>query len=188
MVCLFNQSLNSNKAPAAQAINDILQPFAPNFKFIGTSCPTLDPDLEVTNYVFSSGDINILTFTVRINTDTKSIEFRIDSTGQRYIATDLNDKVKIRDFVSHLMVLEAELLKIYKVLTNKLKAIPSSDSITTYYLFDIETKNAGTIKIKNSLIIFEYNHLTKYTYTSIKRLLANPLIKKFKKPKFWFWT
>jgi len=171
------------------AVCDILQPFVPgpNYMFGGTPCFTLDPNLEVTNYVFSSGDISILTFTVRINTETKSIEFKIDSTGQRYIASDLTDKTKIRDFVSHLLILEDELMEIYKILIKKLTASPSVDSITYYFLFNSSTENTGTIKIKNGLIIFVYNETTKYTYSSIKKLLANPLIKQFKRPKLWFW-
>ena len=168
---------------------DILQLFAlgPNYMFGGTPCFTLDPNIEVTNYIFSSGEINILTFTVRLNIETKLVEFKIDSTAQKYIASDLSDNIKIRDFVSHLQILEVELMEIYRVLMKKLTARPSDDSITRYYLFNSSTENTGTIKIKNGLIIFEYNDTTKYTYSSIKKLLVNPLIKQFKRPNFWFW-
>lgn len=177
-------------SPPTQAINDILEPFAPppNYMFVGTSRSSLESNFQITNYVFTSGGMNILTFTVRINKKTKSAEFIIDSTKQKYIASSLTDVIKIRDFVSHLMVLEDELVRVYKALIKKLKVIPSANSLTTYHLFSNSSSNTGTINIKNSLIIFEYNEITKYTYSSIKSLLANPLIKQFKRSNIWFWT
>ncbi len=180
--------IKCNDTPMILAINYSLQSFAspPNYMFVGIPCFTSNPDFEVTDYVFASNGINILTFTVRLNKKTKIVEFKIDSTAQKYTASGLDDKIKICDFVSHLLVLETELIKIYKVLTKKLKVILSSNSITTYYLYNNLQSKTGTIKIKNGLIIFEYNELTKYTYTTIETLLANPLIKQFKRSKFWF--
>ncbi len=181
--------IKCNDTLMALAINYSLQPFAPpNYIFVGIPGFTSNQDFEVTNYVFVSGNLNILTFTVRLNKETKLVEFKINSTGQKYTASGLDDKRKICDFVSHLMVLETELVKIYKVLIKELKVVLSDDSITTYHLYNNAKSNSGTIKIKNGLLIFEYNDLTKYTYTTIKSLLANPLIKQFKRPKFWFWN
>lgn len=169
-------------------VYNILQSFAPNYIFEETIYNSLDPNIQITNYVFATENINILTFTVRLNKHTGSIEFKIDSTGQKYIASNLNDKKKISDFISHLLVLENDLIKIYSILAKKLTGRPSNDCITTYYLFNGSTENTGTIQIKNGIIMFEYNQITKYTYSSIDKLLANPLIKQFKKLNFWFWS
>ncbi len=167
---------------------DILQSFAPNYLFCGENSKSTDPNIQITRCIFSSKDINILTFTVRLNILTSSIEFIIDSTKQKYIATSLSDTRKISDFISHLLILESELMQMYTNITKKLTASPSYNSITSYHLFNGSTENTGTIEIKNGIIFFQYYNTTKYNYSSINKLLANPLIKQFKRSKIWFWT
>jgi hypothetical protein len=172
------------------SICEILQPFALEYKFKleETQIPTLDGDSILSDCIYSSDDLNILTFTAKISKITGKIQFKINSSGQRYFASSPDDKIKLNDFIFHLSILADQLKHLHFMITKYLNAVPNSSSITSYYMFDTQTDNFGTIQLKNSLIIFYYKKTTKYTYSSVKKLLTNPLIKQFKKQRKWLWN
>jgi hypothetical protein len=172
------------------SICEILQPFALEYKFKleETQIPTIDDDSILSDCIYSSDDLNILTFTARMNKTTGKIEFKINSSGQRYFASGPDDKIKLNDFIFHLSILADQLKHLHFMITKYLNAVPNSSSITKYYMFDIQTDNFGTLQLKNGLIIFDYKKTTKYTYSSITKLLKNPLLKQFKKQRKWFWN
>lgn len=166
-------------------VSTLLQSFAPGLEIREFPFPTLDENLEIFNCSYVINSIPVVNFTVRINKSIGSIEFKIRST--KYIAFGPQDKIKISDFITHLEILGQDLLFKYSQIIKYLHAIPCTNSLVEYVLVGKTDSPSATLQIKNDRFIFEYNQTTKYTYGSLPKLLANPLIAQFKKSNGWFW-
>ena len=169
-----------------ETVSEILQIFAPGILIDEYEIPTTNNNIIIKNCTYSNGKLNIINFLAKINKSNDSIEFKVGTT--KYFALNQFDKNKICDFILHLELLGEELLLKYKQITKYLNAIPSSTSLTSYALVSSKSLSVySSILIKNGKIIFEYKDTTKYTYSSISNLLANPLITQFKKSNIWNW-
>ena len=165
-------------------VSNLIQSFAPGMEIREFPVPTLDDNLEITNCAYVSNGLIVINFIVRINKSTRSIEFKIGST--KYVASGPEDKTKISDFLTHLEIVVQELVLVHSQITKYLHAIPVN-SLTEYVLVGKHGQEKGTLTIKNDRYIFEYKNITKYTYSSLPKLLANPLAAQFKKSNGWFW-
>ena len=122
------------------------------------------------NCTYSNGKLNIINFLAKINKSNDSIEFKVGT--NKYFAINQFDKNKICDFILHLELLGEELLLKYKQITKYLNVILSSTSLTSYALISPNNVSMySSILIKNGKIIFEYKETSKYTYSSISKLL-----------------
>jgi hypothetical protein len=65
--------------------------------------------------------------------------------------------------------------------------IPINNSLSDYVLVGSNDETITTLQIKNDRFIFVYKDTSKYTYSSLTKLLSNPLIARFKKSNIWFW-
>lgn len=167
------------------SVSTLIQSFAPGFEIIETPIPTLNDDLEVTNCIYVDKGLEVISFTVKVKKSTQAIEFKIGTT--KYFASGPNDKLKICDFLTHLEILGQDLIFKYSQISKYLHAIPSNNSLSNYLLVGKNENITGTLCIKNDRFIFEYKDISKYTYPSLQKLLANPLISQFKKSNLWFW-
>jgi hypothetical protein len=140
---------------------------------------------ELLKYIYSFNDMNIFTFDIKKYDDNK-IEIKLDISKYKYLINDISDINNITNFLVHAKISRTQLIEIYKTLKSYLKINLLENNLTNYTLNCRKNNNYGTITIKNSLYIFYYNDTTKYTYSSIKKLLQNPLIKQFKKSKYSF--
>lgn len=169
-------------------ISEILQTFAPGILIQEEHVPTLDDNIIIKNCVYSNDKtkLNVIFFTVRTNKSNGYIEFKIGSTN--YIASGVQDRHKICDFILHMEILAEELELKYKQITKFLNARPDHNSLMSYTLLSLDDPRVyATIQIKNGKIIFWYKNTTKYKYDDIHKLLTNPLVQQFKIPYRWFW-
>jgi hypothetical protein len=163
----------------------LIQSFAPDFQIEETPVYTLNSDFEITNCIYIYNKINVVSFTVRIKKSTGAIEFKIGTT--KYYAFGPEDKYKICDFITHLEILSQDLILKYSQITKYLNAVPKSNTLTEYILIGKNGETNGTLRIKNDRYIFDSKEISRYTYSSLTKLLGNPLVHQFKKSNRWFW-
>jgi len=140
---------------------------------------------NISKYIYSFNDMSIFTFDLKKYDDNK-IEIKLDISKYKYFINDISDTNNITNFLIYAKIRRIELIEIYKKLNLYLKIVLIENNLTNYFLNCTKNNNYATITIKNNLYIFYYKDTTQYTYSSIEKLLKNPLIKQFKKLKLWF--
>jgi hypothetical protein len=171
-------------------IINILQSSAIDISFIDLEIITLSDIIDTKKYIYSYNNINIFTFDIKIYKNISKIDIVLDISKYKYTVFfdqdyNLQNNRNIQDFLSHAKIVTLDLLKSYRELNKKIKIIPAETNLNYYFLNCKKTGNYGTITIKNGMYILDYKDTTKYTYSNIKALLNNPLLKHFKHYYFW---
>ena len=151
---------------------------------ISSNIFTLSQTFKLEKYIYVLDNIHILSFELRSNLESKSLEFNYE--GTKFKAANINDSKEIMKFFNFLNPIIIGLLVDYEILSSKLYLEPSYETISYLYLVSRSRSKSSsdytlTIKISENMYTINSNNKTKYCYSDINKLLANPLLKPYKK-------